>query len=487
MKIKIEKKPNPASNIILVPFFEENGKKKSFPNSIQDFLKKFLSTKELTSKRGEALFSYIEKKDLPRKIVFLSLGKEKQFKANSARELGGKAGKIVKSKKIQSCDAFIIPEFLPYVEEFLEGLIMVQYNTGKLKSKKGAKHLEKINIVSEKKIENGTSLIERILSITYAVEFVKDLVNYPSNIVDGNYLSAEAKRIAKENKYKLEVLGKKELTRMAWGLVLGVNQGAVNEPKCIVLEYEGAKDKREKPLVIIGKGVIFDTGGYNLKPTNNIETMNQDMAGGATVLGLFSLLKKLNIQKNIVGIIPIVENLVSDNAYRPSDILTSLSGKTVEITNTDAEGRLILADAITYATRFKPEMILTIATLTGAVGVAVGNRYAGLMGNNPKLRKRLQDAGKEVDDLAWPLPIHEDYRKKMDSEVADLRNYDLGSGRYAGSAKGAAFLEKFIEGHPWCHIDIGGTAFTEDPKAYQTKGATAHGLKMLLQFLENGG
>ena len=484
MKIKTEKKPSPKSDIIIIPFFEENAKKMTFPTSIKDFLKKLLSTKELTTKKGEMVFSYLEKKDLPRKIVLLSLGSVKKFKPVHARNLGGKVGRIVKSKKLQSCDFYLVPEAAEVLEEFLEGLIMVQYDVGKLKSKNEKKHLEKINVIYETKI--SSALLERITEITAATELVKDMVNYPSNIVDGNYLAAEAKRIAKENKYKLEVFGQKELTRMGWGLLLAVNQGAVNEPKCIVLEYQGAKDKREKPLVIIGKGVIFDTGGYNLKPTNNIETMNQDMAGGATVLGLFSLLKKLNVQKNVIGLIPIVENLVSDKAYRPSDIITSLSGKTVEITNTDAEGRLILADAITYGTRFKPEMILTIATLTGAVAVSVGNRYAGLMANNAKLRNRIQKAGGEVDDLAWPLPIHDDYRKKMDSEVADLKNYDLGSGRYAGSAKGAAFLEKFVEGHQWCHIDIGGTAFTEDPKEYQTKGATAHGLQMLLRFLENG-
>ena len=263
-----------------------------------------------------------------------------------------------------------------------------------------------------------------------------------------------------------------------------MNQGAVKEAQCVILKYFGADDKKEKPIVIVGKGVIFDTGGYNLKPTNNIETMHQDMAGAATVLGIFKILKGLRIKKNIIGITPMAENLVSAEAYRPSDIIKMYSGKTVEITNTDAEGRLILADAITHATKLNPEAIITIATLTGAVAVALGDRYAGLISNNTKLRKELQNAGHEVNDLGWPLPLHPDFKIKFNSEVADIRNCDIGTQRLAGSSKGASFLERFVDGKKWCHIDIGGTAFTSDPLEYQSKGATAHGFRMLVRFLE---
>jgi len=212
--------------------------------------------------------------------------------------------------------------------------------------------------------------------------------------------------------------------------------------------------------------------------------MHQDMAGCATVLGIFSVLKKLGIKRNVIGIAPIAENLISDKAYRPSDIIKMYSGKTVEITNTDAEGRLVLADAITYATEFEPESIITIATLTGAVGVALGNRYAGLIGNDIPLRKALEKAGREVDDLGWPLPLPSDYKKKMDSKIADMRNADLGSSREAGSSKGAAFLERFVGKNKWCHIDIGGTAYTDDPKDYEGLGATGHSVRMLLNYLD---
>lgn len=273
---------------------------------------------------------------------------------------------------------------------------------------------------------------------------------------------------------------------MKAGGILAVNQGCQKDPKLLVLQYDGAKDKKEKPIVIVGKGVIFDTGGYSLKPCGAMETMQQDMAGGATVLGIFEVLKKLKIQRNVVGVVPVVENLVNENAYKPSDIITMLSGNTVEVTNTDAEGRLILADSLYYSSKMDPELIISIATLTGAVAVALGDRYAGVLGNNADLMETLKQAGEETDELVWQLPIHDDYSEKMKSKVADFTNYDPGSGRYAGTAKAAAFLEFFVDKKNWFHIDIGGTAFTTDPKDYQTKGATAHGLRVLLRFLERG-
>jgi leucyl aminopeptidase len=296
-------------------------------------------------------------------------------------------------------------------------------------------------------------------------------------------MSAEAHKIAKENKYKIAVFGDKELKKMGWGGLLAVNQGSSKEAKVIVLEYDGGS-KKEKPIALVGKGILFDAGGYNLKPKDHIETMHQDMAGGAVLLGIFKLLKKLNIKKNLVAVIPIAENLIGGNAYRPSDIIKTLSGLTVEITNTDAEGRLILGDGVTYALQFDPECVITIATLTGAIMVALGDRYAGLMGNDKELINAIKNAGDDVDDLGWEMPIHRDFKKKMDSEIADLKNADLGTSKLAGSQKGAAFIERFVENKKWCHIDIASTAFTHDPKDYEEKGATGAGLRMLLKFLE---
>ncbi len=230
--------------------------------------------------------------------------------------------------------------------------------------------------------------------------------------------------------------------------------------------------------------MIFDTGGYNIKLSGNIETMNQDMAGAATLLGIIKIAKQLGLKKNLIVILPIVENLINENAYRPSDVITMLNGKTVEITNTDAEGRLILADALHYAAQFKPQAIVSIATLTGAAFIALGHRYAALLANDEILATELKNAGRKTDDLCWPLPIHEDYIKEMDSEIADYRNFDRTSGGGAGTAKAAAFLQKFVPNQKWAHLDIGGTAVTTRPKDYEVKGATAHGLRLLVEFLQ---
>ncbi|MFC1616569.1 M17 family metallopeptidase, partial [Patescibacteria group bacterium] len=421
------------------------------------------------------------------KILLYHMGSIKKYSSKKARIVGANFGKIAQKNKVIELNITILEEMNEFLQELLEGILLTQYKPDKFKTKKKKtekNELERINLIAEKKTKKFGKAIEKADLIAIGVDYIKDLVNKPSNVIDGEYLAGEARRIAKSNRYKVLDLKEKDLKKMKWGGLLAVNQGAEKEAKCIILEHNGGP-KKERPIVIVGKGVIFDSGGYNIKPTKYIETMHQDMGGAAIVMGLFEVMKDLGIKKNVIGVMPIAENLVSDRAYRPSDVITMYSGKTVEITNTDAEGRLILADAMTYAAKFKPESIITIATLTGAVSVATGCRYSGLIGNDIKLRRSLQKAGKKVDDLGWPLPLHQDYKKKMNSEIADIRNCDIGSSSDAGSSKGAAFLERFIEKNKWCHIDIGGTAFTSDPKPYQTKGATAHGFRMLLEYLSS--
>lgn len=490
MKINIQTKLKLSKGLLIVPIFKEtiNNLPSSYPKIVKDFIKTAHKNKDLKTSKGATISTYSLYKGLPEKILVISLGSAKKLSLRTAKEAGGKIGKYAKSSKSTDVSILMPKEVAAQAQHLIEGLLLSQHEDEKLKSKKkkdDSYELKNLEIVTESKSKTLARDLEKAVIICKGAAYVKDLVNAPSNMVDASYLGKEAKKIAKANKYKLKIITQKELKRLKWGALLAVNQGSKKEASCIAIQYDGAKNKKEKPVIIVGKGIIFDTGGYNLKPTRHIETMQQDMAGGAVVLGLFEVLKKMKIKKNVIGIIPIAENLISADAYRPSDVITSYSGKTIEITNTDAEGRLILADGITYGTKFKPETIITIATLTGAVAVATGDRYSGLIGNNRKLRSALRKAGRETDDLGWELPIHRDFRKKMKSKVADLKNYDMGSGRYAGASKAAAFLENFVEKNKWCHIDIGGTAFTEDPKEYQTKGATAQGLEMLLKYLEN--
>jgi leucyl aminopeptidase len=482
MRIQVKRNLKVKKGILIVPIFKDQPKTlpKFFPKNVKDFLDQLKETKDFAGKEKETAETYIKTKDFTGKIVVFGLGERKKYRRGKAREIGAAIGRTIQASKIENVYMLMLDEMEKDAYEFIEGCLMSEYKIDTLKTgKKEKKKKDKaFSIITGK---NFTDDVKKAQTVVDGLSYTKDLVNMPANIVNSNYFAKEARKMARENGYKVAVFGDKELKKMKWGLLLAVNQGSANEAKCVVLEYNGGK-KNEKPIVIVGKGVLFDSGGYNLKPTRYIETMHQDMAGGGTVMGVFKVLKKLGIKKNVVGIVPLAENMIDNKAYRPSDIITSYSGKTIEITNTDAEGRLVLADGITYGVGFKPKMILTIATLTGAVSTALGNKYAGLVGNDRRIRRGLEKAGRIADDRGWPLPLPYEYKKRLDSKIADIRNHDLG--REAGCSLGAAFLERFIDGNKWCHIDIGGTAFTEKPKGYQQPGATGHGYKMLLNFLE---
>jgi leucyl aminopeptidase len=490
MEIKIQSKLSMRSGVAVIPFFRNKTPKFShdYPEELKRFIIKRFKDKEFQGEFGETIFSYIDSKSFASKILIVGLGEKEKFDQEVAREWGAKTSKKLKRIKATKVTLFFGEEIV-FLQEILEGLLMAEYDIGKLKThkeKKESQKLEQIDIIipknnSKQKAEETTKKTQLIVK---AVDYIKDLVNSPANIVDAEYLASSAKEIAKTNRYKLTIFGNKELKKMRAGGILAVNQGSKNDAKLIVLEYNGGK-KGEAPIILAGKGVVFDTGGYNLKPVGNIETMQQDMSGAGTILGIFKILKELKISKNIIGVAGVVSNMISDTAYRPSDIITMMNGKTVEVTNTDAEGRIVLADVLTYSLKFNPEMMISVATLTGAVGVALGNRYAGLFGNDEKIKNALKKAGEETDDLLWELPIHKDFRKRIKSDFADYQNLDHNSKSGGGASKAGAFLEKFIDNKKWAHIDTGGTAFTSEPKEYQQKGATGHGLRALLKFLES--
>lgn len=486
MKINIIKSIPNESQVLLIPLFSDSLKNlpRDLGKNVLEFIKNRISHEKFAAKRGEMVATYIDGKK-PQKIVVIGLGKEKFFRKALARSIGGRVGKHLKCWKFENVTVLNSAFSAKFIVEFFEGIRLSLYSFGIYKSAKKSEKfmLKNFNVVSNENVKKMEGALNRANSICETMDYVKDLVNSPSHIVNSARLVSEAQKIAKDNGYKVTVFGEKEFKKQKWGGMLAVARGASEEPKAIILEYKGAKNKNEKPLVFVGKGVVFDTGGYNLKPIYHIEDMHLDMAGAAVLLGLFKLLKKFGIKKNITAIIVTTENMINEKAYRPSDIVTMLSGLTVEITNTDAEGRMILADAMYYSQRLNPASIISVATLTGAVSVALGYRYAGVMGNDLKLRTALQKAGKEVDDLLWPLPMHQDYKKKMNGEVSDLRNRDIGTSQYAGSSKAGAFLSHFVGKNSWCHIDMGCSAYTDDPKEYEQKRATGQGLRLLINFL----
>jgi leucyl aminopeptidase len=469
MKTVFAKGITKKDKFTIVPVFKKG--KAKYPKNIP--------LKGFDAKEGETVFLHTEK------LLLLGLGEKKKFTAAKARELFAGAVKEVKGKKQTSISLFIIKDLEKYGQEIGEACGMANYTYAKFKTGKVAKEL-KGKEMKEIRVLGKLDGFKKGLQIAEAVNYTRDLVVGPANIVSTAYLANEAKKIAKKNGYKIKVLNRKQIKKMGMHAIIAVNDGSPKgdqEAKFVILEHNGAS-KKEKPIILVGKGLVFDTGGLNLKPSRAITDMQQDMAGGAAVLGTFQLLKKLKIKKNVVGLIPFTENSINAEAFRPNDILKTYSGKTVEVLNTDAEGRLILIDALAYADKkYKPEYIIDIATLTGACVVALGDRYAGLFGNDDKLIEKLGKAGKETDELVWHMPIHKDHKKTMESKIADLRNVE--EGYNAASCTAAAFLSNFVGKNKWAHIDIAGTAFTKSPKKYETDKATGAGVRLFVKFLES--
>ncbi|MDP3911202.1 MAG: leucyl aminopeptidase, partial [Gemmatimonadales bacterium] len=298
----------------------------------------------------------------------------------------------------------------------------------------------------------------------------------PGNVCTPSYLAEQAAALAKSHGFTVTVLDRAQIKKEGMGALLAVAQGSVEEPRFIVLESKGGADG-QAPVVLVGKGVTFDSGGISIKPAQNMEDMKYDMSGAAAVLGTFEVLGRLKPALNVIGVIPSTENLPSGTAVKPGDIIHSHLGKSIEIINTDAEGRLILCDALSYVRRFKPAAVLDAATLTGAVVVALGHHAIGIMGTDEALLAEVRAAGERSGERCWPLPLWEEYRDLIKSDVADVKN---SGGRSAGTIAGGWFLREFVEGFPWVHLDIAGTAYEGEGGA---KGPTAVGVRLFTEFL----
>jgi leucyl aminopeptidase len=300
----------------------------------------------------------------------------------------------------------------------------------------------------------------------------------PGNVCTPTYLAEQAQALGRAHGFAVTVLGPAELRAEGMGALLAVSQGSAQEPRFMVLEYRGAGDAA--PVVLVGKGITFDSGGISIKPAANMEEMKYDMSGAAAVLGTFETLGRLRPALNVVGLISSSENLPSGTAVKPGDVIKSHFGKTIEIVNTDAEGRLVLCDALSYARRYKPAAVIDAATLTGAVVIALGNQASAVMGNDEALAAEVRDAGERAGERCWPLPLWDEYRDLVKSDIADVKN---SGGRGAGSIAGGWFLREFVEGYPWVHLDIAGTAYTDSEAPHQTKGPTAFGVRLFSEFL----
>ena len=366
------------------------------------------------------------------------------------------------------------------LHELIHGMKLKSYSFDKYLTKKNSENIN-INVIS--KMKSDLKLIKNLDALEKGVNFTKDLVSEPGNVL---HPDEYAKRLVQLRKIglKVKVYNTNELKKMKCNALLGVGQGSSRGSYIVTMEWKGNK-KQKKPLAFVGKGVCFDTGGISLKPARFMEDMTYDMAGSAVVVGLMKSLALRQAKVNAVGVVGLVENMVSGNAQRPGDIVKSFSGKTIEVLNTDAEGRLVLADAITFTEKkFNPNFIIDLATLTGAIVVALGSEYAGLFSNNDNLSKQLFNAGEKVDEKVWRLPLHENYDKLMNSKNADMQNINYVGG--AGSTTAAQFLQRFIINKtPWAHLDIAGMAFSKYAGSLNSSGATGYGVRLLDKFVED--
>jgi leucyl aminopeptidase len=324
--------------------------------------------------------------------------------------------------------------------------------------------------------------LERGRSIGHAMaighKLARNLQALPGNICTPEYLATIARQLAKAYGFKINVLNAPLMEKEGMGALLAVARGSTEEPRFITLEYKGAA--RSAPICLVGKGITFDSGGISIKPADKMEEMKYDMSGAAAVLGTFEALGQLKPPVNVVGIIPATENLPSGTATKPGDVVRSHLGKSIEVVNTDAEGRMVLADALSYARRFKPVCVIDAATLTGAIVVALGNHAIGLMGNDDQLLAEVRQAGELAGERCWPLPMWDEYREQNKSDIADIKN---SGGRPAGSITAGWFLREFVDGFPWAHLDIAGTAHTDRDQPQLSKGPTGTGVRLFTEFI----
>ena len=342
-------------------------------------------------------------------------------------------------------------------------------------------YLEEVVLVAANKKEEKefSSATHYALIAARSANFARELATRPGNEATPSFLAAAAEDIGRKHGMKVTILDRAAMAREKMGALLAVAQGTAEEPRFIVMEYMKGPDK-QRPVVLVGKGVTFDSGGISIKPADRMEDMKYDMSGAAAVLGAMRGIAELELKINVIGIVPSTENLPDGKAVKPGDVIRSHLGKTIEIINTDAEGRLILADALSYAQRFNPAAIVDAATLTGAVGVALGQQAIGLMGNNGDLQDEIRAAGQRVWERCWPLPLWDEYRELIDSTIADMKN---SGGRLAGTITGGWFLKEYVGEIPWAHLDIAGTAYKDEAAPYLRKGATGVPTRLFIEWV----
>jgi len=446
---------------------------------------------EFTGKPRQQSVLHTQGRLKAKKVVLTGLGKSEKLTLEGLRQAAGSAAHYARGLGASTLattieDAKQAPLGVSETAQAVtEGMVLALYRFDKFKTEENDRRdVTGLTLIASTReqahvVRQGAE-VGRILG--ESANLARSLINHPSNEMTPTILAEQARQMARDCHLKCEVLERKDLEKLGMGLLLGVAQGSEQPPKFIILEHRGGK-RGQGNFVFVGKGITFDSGGISIKPADGMERMKYDMSGGAAVIGALRATALLKVPQNVIGLIPATENLPSGKATKPGDVHRAMNGKTAEIINTDAEGRLILGDALAYAARYKPVACIDLATLTGACVVALGHEAIGMMGNTrgEELMDRLRQAGMRTGERVWQLPLWDEYLEHVKSDIADVKN--VGMGRAAGAIAGAAFLAKFVDGYPWVHLDIAGTAWADREQPYKPKGGTGVGVRLLTQMV----
>lgn len=502
MKLSAEKTSlkNVKTDVACAFLFEDrklfDEKMNVLKKTLRNRIESLLDTKDFKGKEGETVVLYTDGKIAARRLMLVGLGEQKKLTLEKLRRGAAAAAKKAQSLKLRSLviefpdtttiTATVKESVQDIAQALAEGAALGLYRFDKYFTEKKEKETKvtRITLLSDdakelKEIRRGVQFAQVIVEATC---FARDLENAPSNEIYPESLAEVAQQSGKKHGFKVGAFEKKQIEKLGMGGLLAVNQGSNRPPRFIILEYGESYSKSAGTIVLVGKGITFDTGGISIKPASGMSEMKMDMSGAAAVIGTVEAVARLKLLIHLVGLIPATENMPSGSAVKPGDIVRHYGGKTSEVDNTDAEGRLILADALGYAEKYKPDAVIDLATLTGACVVALGNFATGMMGNDEKLMDKLKQAGDKTYERVWPLPLYDEYEKLIKSDVADVKNV---GGRWGGAITAGWFLKKFVRNYKWAHLDIAGTAILEEPQEYAPKGGSGVGVRLLVEFLRN--
>src|SRR5271168_2208433 len=491
MQIQLENQPYSsiqADAIVTYIFDQENkieGILSDIDHAMDGRLAALVATGEITGKALELVLVHFPEGLDAKRLLLVGAGKPEKFTQSDLRKIAGTALRYLKSRGVKKF-IFLTREGErgpAAVQAVVEGLIVADFESNKYHTEKKEREIQSVGLAG---FDSGlwtslTSAIDHGRVIGESQNFARDLVNEPSNKLTPRILAAKAEAMAKEAGLGIEILDERKIAELKMGALIGVAQGSVEPPRMIVVRYTPENPKPGGPVLgLVGKAVTFDTGGISIKPANNMEQMKYDMGGGATMLAAMRALAFLKPSVSVIAVIPATENMPGGRAQKPGDVQTAMSGKTIEIINTDAEGRLILADGVFYARKLGATHLIDAATLTGAIGVALAHVNVGAFGTPREYLDQFLESAKATGEKMWPMPMDEEYQEMIKSNIADIRN--TGSGKGGGASTAAWFIKEFAEDTPWIHLDIAGTAWNDDNKPWLAKGPTGIAIRSIVDF-----